>query len=90
MCIITINLYKVNIFIINNSRKLGAIEIEVSRYLACMAFSRVVRLGFWVIQWINGSQFIYLILADVIHTIVVGDFMFLWFKEKRTDGTILI
>ncbi len=55
-----------------------------------MAFSRVVRLGFWVIQWINGSQFIYLILADVIHTIVVGDFMFLWFKEKRSDGTILI
>jgi ER lumen protein retaining receptor len=64
--------------------------MEVSRYLASMAFSRVIRMIFWIMQWFSGSKFIYLIMADVIHTVIVGDFMFLWFKEKRSDGTILI
>jgi hypothetical protein len=72
------------------SRKIGNIEIEVSRYVACMAVARVIRIVFWVTQYLANAFFPYLILADVIHTVIVGDLTFLYFKEKRSDGLIIL
>lgn len=54
-----------------------------------MGFSRVLRLVFWVMNYLAGEKFVYLILADVIHTVIIADIMFLWVKDRK-KGAILI
>lgn len=72
-----------------SSKKIGTIEADISKYLVAMGFSRLLRLGFWVLNYLAGEKFIYLILADVIHTIIIADVMFIWVRDRRR-GAILI
>lgn len=71
------------------SKKIGSIEADISKYLVAMGFSRVLRLVFWVMNYLAGEKFVYLILADVIHTVIIADIMFLWVKDRK-KGAILI
>ena len=44
-----------------------------------MGLSRLVRLLFWFFQYLEGDHIMYLLIADLIHTILVGDLRFiLW------------
>lgn len=61
----------------------------MSRYLMAMGVSRILRVVFWGMQYLAGEKFIYLIIADVIHTIIIADIMYLWLTEKK-KGAILI
>ena len=54
-----------------------------------MGFSRLLRLVFWVMNYFAGEKFVYLILADVIHTVIIADVMFIWVRERK-QGAILI
>lgn len=71
------------------SKKIGTIEADISKYLVAMGFSRLLRLAFWVMNYFAGEKFVYLILADVIHTVIIADVMFIWVKERK-QGAILI
>ena len=55
-----------------------------------MALSRIIRLIFWTVLWFDGDGFIYLILADIAHTLFIGDFVFLYFTKKETGGRLII
>ncbi|CAD8203214.1 unnamed protein product [Paramecium octaurelia] len=71
------------------SKKIGSIEADISKYLVAMGFSRLLRLVFWVMNYMAGEKFVYLILADVIHTVIIADIMFIWIRDKK-KGAILI
>lgn len=77
------------ISIFNKSKKIGTIEADISKYLVAMGFSRLLRLVFWVMNYFAGEKFVYLILADVIHTVIIADVMFIWVRERK-QGAILI
>lgn len=68
------------------SKKEGFIDHKVGQYLVFIAISRGLRLVFWVLQYLDGDQFIYLILADVVHSIIIADFVWLYFKHKGTGA----
>ena len=54
-----------------------------------MGFSRLTRMIFWIMNYMRGERFVYLILADVIHTLIIGEVMYLWLVNKK-KGVILV
>jgi len=55
----------------------------------CLAISRALRLMFWVKMWIMGDKFIYLIIADLLHTILLADFCYYYLKSSRGPSILL-
>jgi ER lumen protein retaining receptor len=45
-------------------------------YVVFLAFARLFRLLFWLKMYLDGNKFIYLILADLIHCIILSDFVY--------------
>ena len=58
-------------------------------YMFCLAVSRFLRLIFWVLMYVKGDQFVYLILADLIHTLLVADFTYYYLKTLRGESILL-
>jgi len=69
---------------------MGFIEVDVSRYLVLMGVSRILRLLFWIMMHIKSEDFLYLIFADLFHTIIVGDMVWLHFKKKKGDDRLIL
>jgi len=45
-------------------------------YVVFLAFARFFRLMFWLKMYLDGNKFIALILADLIHSIILFDFVY--------------
>jgi len=59
-------------------------------YIIFLSFSRICRLMFWVKMYTDDNSFIYLMVADFIHALMVSGFIFTFFKNlnKLTLPTI--
>jgi len=40
---------------------------------------------FWIKMYFDGAKFFYLILADLIHSLLLVDFAYIFFKHKGGD-----
>ena len=54
-----------------------------------MAFSRIARMMFWIMMYVDGNHFLYLIAADFVGVLVLSDFIYLYFKSKEGDTILL-
>jgi len=70
-------------------RKMREVEVQLGHYVFCLAISRAVRLLFWLCMWLEGDSFIYLMLADFLHTALLGDFVYFYLKTKRGQPLLL-
>ena len=72
-------------------RKTKIVDIELGKYLVLMAVSRFIRILFWIYLWFSsGYHDLSLISADLLHTFFIADFVYIFFKEKRTGNSIII
>lgn len=70
-------------------RKIRTIDVRVGNYVMLLGISRVIRMVFWILMYLEGDSFIYLILADLLHTILIGDFVYHYFTSKKGDLIII-
>eukprot|EP00743_Colponemidia_sp_Colp-15_P001590 GILK01001736.1.p1 GENE.GILK01001736.1~~GILK01001736.1.p1 ORF type:complete len:224 (-),score=33.43 GILK01001736.1:198-869(-) len=70
-------------------RKIGEVEPLTSHYMFCLAASRFLRLGFWILMWLDGDKFFSLMAADLIHTLLLSDYVYYYLKSL-TDRKRLI
>ena len=70
-------------------RKAGFIELNTGTYILLLGVSRLIRMVFWVMMYLEGDSFLYLILADLLHTILLGDFVYSYFKHKKGNLIML-
>lgn len=70
-------------------RKQGEVEITVSHYVFSLAVSRIFRLAFWFFMWLDGDSFVYLMIADILHTALLGDFIYYYFKRQSGQPLLL-
>lgn len=70
-------------------RKLRECEIMTGRYLVCLAVSRIFRLTFWVMLYLQGDTFLYLIIADLLHTALLADFIYYYLQNKNSKVILL-
>lgn len=71
-------------------RKSKEIESMTSHYIMCLGGARVVRLAFWLVSYWEGETFGYLIIADLLHTILLADFALYYYKSIRSGRPILL
>ena len=69
-------------------KKQGDIGGFTSLYICLVGFSRIFRLLFWISLFFFGIRFYALVLADALHTFLVGELMYEYIKSLRT-GTLL-
>ena len=50
-------------------------------YLLFLSFSRIFRLVFWIYMYLDDNTFIYLMIADIIHCVMVSGFVYTFFKN---------
>lgn len=70
-------------------RNMHEIEPLTSHYVALLVIARAIRMLFWGVLFWMGEHFLQLFLADVIHTLLSADYMWLWFKKLRTGGRLV-
>ena len=70
-------------------RKVGECEMMTGRYLICLGISRFMRMIFWLLMYWEGDTFLYLVAADLIHTALLGDFVYYYMKNKNEETILL-
>ena len=71
-------------------RKAQEVEGLTSHYIMCLGVARLLRLLFWLVSYWEGDMFEYLIISDLLHTILLGDFAFYYYKSVRSGKPILL
>eukprot|EP00923_Selenidium_pygospionis_P025466 GHVN01044905.1.p1 GENE.GHVN01044905.1~~GHVN01044905.1.p1 ORF type:complete len:236 (-),score=25.67 GHVN01044905.1:483-1190(-) len=64
-------------------RKVIAVEPVTRRYVFSLIVAHVVRLFFWLSLFYQGEKFFGLFLADLIHTALAGDYIYMWMSKMR-------
>ena len=57
-------------------------------YIFCLAISRFFRLCFWFKLYMDGDSFLYLVIADLLHTLFLSDFIYKYLKDKKGPSII--
>ena len=69
--------------------KIGETDVMTGHYMFCLAVSRFMRLIFWMYMYLAGDTFIYLVIADLLHTILLADFCYYYLKSSRGPSILL-
>eukprot|EP00923_Selenidium_pygospionis_P025469 GHVN01044909.1.p1 GENE.GHVN01044909.1~~GHVN01044909.1.p1 ORF type:complete len:178 (-),score=27.59 GHVN01044909.1:115-582(-) len=64
-------------------RKVIEVEPVTKRYVFSLIVAHVVRLFFWLSLFYQGEKFFGLFLADLIHTALAGDYIYMWMSKMR-------
>lgn len=59
-------------------RKAAAVESFTSNFVMALGAARLLRLCFWVKMYVDGDTFIFLMLADILHTVILADFAYIY------------
>ena len=70
--------------------KLRQVDVRIGNYLTSLAFARLIRIIFWLRYAQNGEYFLSLLFADILHTLVLADFLWLYLKNKSKSNMIII
>lgn len=70
-------------------RKMDDVEALTSHYIGLLVIARAVRMIFWVVMYTEGQWFLCLFLADLLHTAMSADYVYLWVKKIRHGGRLV-
>lgn len=69
----------------------NVVEIEplTQHYVLALVLAHVVRLGFWLSLFMQGERFLGLFFADILHTMLSGDYLVLWMRKLRKPNLLV-
>ena len=70
-------------------QKIGDVEALTSHYIGLLVIARAVRMLFWLFMILDGQWFLCLFLADLLHTALSADYMYLWIRKLRHGGRLI-
>jgi ER lumen protein retaining receptor len=70
-------------------RKMHEVEGMTSHYVGLIVIARAIRMLFWGKMYFLGEHFLQLFFADICHTLLSADYMYMWFKKLNLSGAIL-
>lgn len=70
-------------------RKMHEVEPLTSHYVALLIVARFIRMVFWGKMYFLGEHFLQLFLADILHTLLSADYMYLWCRKLRDGGRLI-
>lgn len=70
-------------------RKMSDVEALTSHYIGLLVIARFVRVCFWIVLYVGGDTFLCLLFADMFHTVLCADYMYLWVRKLRHGGRLV-
>ena len=70
-------------------RKIKEIDLKTANYVLLLGISRLLRMIFWIYEYLIGEHFVSLIVADLLHCILLIDFVYCYFKSSK-GGAIIV
>mmetsp|Transcript_32088 Transcript_32088/g.73335 ORF Transcript_32088/g.73335 Transcript_32088/m.73335 type:complete len:221 (-) Transcript_32088:73-735(-) len=70
-------------------RKMHEVEPLTSHYVGLLIISRMVRMCFWAKMYLLGEHFLQLFFADVCHTLLSADYLWLWCRKLQYGGGLI-
>eukprot|EP00747_Dinoflagellata_sp_TGD_P188824 gnl/TRDRNA2_/TRDRNA2_48351_c0_seq1.p1 gnl/TRDRNA2_/TRDRNA2_48351_c0~~gnl/TRDRNA2_/TRDRNA2_48351_c0_seq1.p1 ORF type:complete len:221 (-),score=40.80 gnl/TRDRNA2_/TRDRNA2_48351_c0_seq1:80-742(-) len=70
-------------------RKMHEVEPLTSHYVGLLIISRFIRMVFWGKLYFLGEHFLQLFFADVLHTLLSADYMYLWCRKLQYGGRLI-
>lgn len=70
-------------------RKMHEVEALTSHYVGLLVVARIVRMIFWGKLFVMGEHFAQLLIADVLHTLLSADYLYLWCRKLRHGGRLI-
>mmetsp|Transcript_94953 Transcript_94953/g.268185 ORF Transcript_94953/g.268185 Transcript_94953/m.268185 type:complete len:221 (-) Transcript_94953:107-769(-) len=70
-------------------RKMHEVEPLTSHYVGMVVVARFIRMVFWIKMYFLGEHFLQLLFADICHTVLSADYMFLWFMKLKYGGRLI-
>merc|ERR1719454_588401 len=64
-------------------RNMHEVEPLTSHYVGTIVVARFVRMLFWFKMYFLGENFLQLLFADILHTLLSADYMYLWLRKLR-------
>jgi ER lumen protein retaining receptor len=70
-------------------RRMDDVEALTSHYVGILIIARAVRMMFWVVMFFDGQSFMCLFTADLLHTALSADYLYLWIRKLRHGGRLV-
>lgn len=70
-------------------RKMHEVEPLTSHYVGLIVVARFIRMCFWGKMYFLGEHFLQLFFADVLHTLLSADYMYLWCRKLQYGGRLI-
>mmetsp|Transcript_60418 Transcript_60418/g.155732 ORF Transcript_60418/g.155732 Transcript_60418/m.155732 type:complete len:221 (+) Transcript_60418:111-773(+) len=70
-------------------RKMHEVEPLTSHYVGLIVVARFIRMCFWGKMYFLGEHFLQLFFADILHTLLSADYMYLWCRKLRDGGRLI-
>lgn len=70
-------------------RKMHEIEPMTSHYVGMIVLARGFRMCFWIKMYFLGEHFLQLLFADICHTLLSADYMYLWLNKLKNGGRLV-
>merc|ERR1719229_1403038 len=70
-------------------RKMHEVEPMTSHYVGMVVVGRGIRMCFWIKMYFLGEHFLQLLFADICHTMLSADYMYLWLKKLKNGGRLV-
>lgn len=70
-------------------RKMNEVEPLTSHYVGLIVVARFIRMLFWGKMYFLGEHFLQLFFADICHTLLSADYMYLWCRKLQYGGRLI-
>jgi|Transcript_81803 ER lumen protein retaining receptor len=70
-------------------RKMSWVEPLTSHYVGLIVVARFIRMLFWGKMYFLGEHFLQLFFADICHTLLSADYMYLWCRKLQYGGRLI-
>jgi len=70
-------------------RKMHEVEPMTSHYVGLLVCARFIRMIFWGKMYFLGEHFLQLLFADILHTLLSADYLYLWCRKLRYGGRLI-
>jgi len=70
-------------------RKMHEVEPLTSHYVGLIVVARFIRMLFWGKMYFLGEHFLQLFFADILHTLLSADYMYLWVRKLQYGGRLI-
>lgn len=70
-------------------RHMHEVEAMTSHYVGLIVVARAIRMVFWGKMYFLGEHFLQLFFADICHTLLSADYMYIWVRKLKDGGRLI-